>query len=75
MTNDEIRKRELPGARGCLWQITPSELPADLRPMALELWDTADGLVLLQLLVDGERRGDWYNRVEGFALFDHRRGS
>lgn len=70
MTNDAIVKRELPDDSRCLWQITPTELPRDVPGMALELWQTPEGkLVLFQLFTD-RRRHDWYQRVAGYVRYD-----
>lgn len=54
----------------CMWQITPKELPKDMHPMALELWQNTKGeMVLFQFFIDGKRTGDWYHRVSGWTRF------
>lgn len=68
MTTEDITK-QLPEGSRCLWQIVPSELPADLNPMALEMWHTPKGLVLFQFFTE-DRRFDWYNRMTGHVRFE-----
>ena len=52
MTNSEVIHEKLgDGAHRCMWQVTPSELPFDMPPMALELWQADDGWHLFQFLV------------------------
>ena len=54
----------------CMWQIRPDELPADLPPMALELWMDAGGkLHLFQFLLE-DREEHWYQRIIHCTRFE-----
>ena len=68
MTNSDVTK-ELPEGSRCMWQITPREMPSDMAPQSLELWQTPEGLVLLQMHVE-DRKADWYLRVRGVTRFN-----
>ena len=62
---------ELPDGARCMWQICPHELPKNMHPMALEMWLTPDGkLVLFQIFIEGPRKGDWWKRITSVARFD-----
>ncbi len=69
-TNNQILQ-DIFGAldRRCLWQIVPSEIPEDMRAMALGLWQTKQGLWLIQMFIEGSRGGDWYSRIGSYIVF------
>lgn len=72
MTSDTVIKNALGDReRHCLWQIVPRELPANIPPMALELWRTpSDGaLHLFQLFVRDRGNKQWYRDVFGSTHF------
>lgn len=81
MTNTEAIERCLPrseddskAGRRCLWQIGPDELPKDLSPMCLELWQRGSEIHLFQLHLDigCDRKNGWRNQVEGVSHFVER---
>jgi hypothetical protein len=61
-----------------MWQIRPSELPDDMPPMALELFQAADGrLVLFQFDIDRKGRdaeAPWWRMIRSYTRFDQRSG-
>ena len=68
MTIEEYVESTLDDGARCLWQITPKELPADLPPMALEMWQDGSGLHFIQALT--EDRGDrWYHSILALVVF------
>lgn len=80
MTNTQAIERSLPARdentiRRCLWQIRPDELPEDLNPMVLELWQDGEDLHLFQLMlpVNCDRKSGWWSQVEGVIHFVQKR--
>ena len=69
MTSDEVVRGALGDNAHSIWQITPTEMPPDLRPQAWELWQKDGVFYLFQLFVRGKRSGDWYSRIEGSLRF------
>jgi hypothetical protein len=68
-SNDDIVQRALGEVPHCMWQITPSELPKGLRPMALELHRTADGALHLFQLFARTRGDGWWRDMEGYVHY------